>query len=146
MVDVGHCPGEGCIYGTWTAHENIPVYEHPFDTCRIDLIPSGDTFTAVTGNVYFVPQIVVLDETNYEHCAYNENGYLHSHPGDTLYILTNIGEGHYKVRIRDDDGISDRWENNNYEAWWVKVSTKNNVAGWIVYKPGLRVSGSDAFE
>jgi hypothetical protein len=141
FIDRNHCPGEGCTYGKWFTQEKIPVYRKPGDKTAITFIAARDSFTALTGDVYIHPQPYIL-KVPCEQCLYDGKGGISLQPGDTIYVLTPIGEGHYKVYAKGHFGESDQWENLHEYRWWVQVVTRKGVKGWILFNP-LIISGSD---
>jgi len=94
-VDEGACPFEGCTYRDWTAEADTLLYAAPWSTQVAGTAATGDTVEGQTGIVYTKPvPIKVAYPTRVE--VY-KNGLgligLDLAPGQTLYLLTNLGEG-----------------------------------------------------
>lgn len=61
FVDSNHCPFDGCAYGEWITVNKLPIFPKPKSTKTINQINAGDTFTAITGNVYVKPLKVIAN-------------------------------------------------------------------------------------
>ena len=149
-VDEGACPFECCTYRDWWVTKTTTLFEAPKGDRVIGLLGPGITVTAETGNVYVVPSRmkVVFAHESYFHDKYEV--------GETIYLLTNKGEGenmvwHHGAIARDDfmflhDEITetdrrcsnpteDCWarleeDHQSEEVWWVRVRTKEGLVGW----------------
>lgn len=141
-IDRNHCPGEGCQYGTWKTSEDIVIVDKPFGKKKIGIIPAGDTFTAITGDVYLTPIEVIVGQPIE---VYDSLGSIVLSPGRKYYILSNIGEGFSKIwvngRIMEYGALY-----NPTQKWWVQVKTKKGKIGWILYPDSACISGSDYLE
>lgn len=139
-VDYDHCPGEGCQYGEWTGSGPITIYDRPNGGKRTGEIPAGETFTAITGNVYLRP----VEKIAFEPIeVYDSEGSIILEPGRKYYILSNIGEGHSKVWVNGRIMISSESEYNPTQVWWIEVKTKKGKKGWIMYPDDGSISGAD---
>jgi hypothetical protein len=94
--DVGACPFEGCVYCDWIAKGAGAV--------RTDRIPNSPiVFTVKKGeHVQAITGIVVtLKPGRVQFRApvdlRTNAGYVHVEPGETLYLLTYLGEGETKA-------------------------------------------------
>lgn len=139
-IDINHCPGEGCTYGQWNTTEDIDIFKKPYSSEKVGKISSGETFTAITGNVYLKPLEKIVAEP-FE--VYDSIGSIILEPGRKYYILSNIGEGHSKVWVNGRIMISSESEYNISQEWWVEVKTTGGKKGWILYPHNGCISGSD---
>jgi hypothetical protein len=143
FIDHNHCPSEGCQYGEWKTTESIMVFDQPNSKKQIGVISAGETFTALTGDVYLTPiEVIVVHPFELYHPS-SENAVLF--PGRKYYILSNIGEGHSKIWINGKIYEIEALYNPS-QKWWVKVKTKKGKQGWILYPETGCISGSDYLE
>jgi len=95
-VAEGVCPFECCTYGAWTTTAPLPVRARPDASAALAFtLPAGAAFEADSGNVYVTrPGLVVADSsfTLYEGPTVA--------PGDTLYVLDDVGEGYVHAWYR----------------------------------------------
>ena len=82
------CPFECCQYGMWLTQTPLRAYQIEGDTTILAFtIASGDSFTALSGNVHMErPGMVIVTKPIYEFI-----------PSDTLYTLSYFGEGYINV-------------------------------------------------
>ncbi len=139
-IDHNFCPGEGCTYGEWKTSKALAIYEAPNSSKKLGEIAAGESFTAITGDVYVKPAKMIVSELLE---VYDSIGSIILEPGRTYYTLTNIGEGHSKVWINGRIMISSDSPFNSSEKWWVKIKTKNGKKGWILYPDSGCITGSD---
>jgi len=142
-VDFNHCPGEGCQYGEWTTSETISIFDKPNGTKKIGEISAGDTFTAITGNVYLTPLKKIVNESIE---VYDSISSIVLEPGRKYYILSNIGEGQSKVWVNGRIMTASDSDYNSTQKWWVEIVTKTRKKGWILYPDSGCISGSDYLE
>lgn len=142
-IDFDHCPGEGCQLGEWTTSEPITIFEKPNGDNKIGEISAGETFNAITGNVYLTPLEIIVNESIY---VYDSIGSMELEPGRKYYVLSNIGEGHSKIWVNGRIMISSNSPYNDSQKWWVEITTKNGEKGWILYPESSSISGSDYLE
>ncbi|MBN1602295.1 MAG: hypothetical protein JW915_11840 [Chitinispirillaceae bacterium] len=143
FVDYNHCPGEGCQYGEWTTPESITFFDKPNGAKKIGEIPAGETFTAITGNVYLTPMEIIVNESIE---VYDSIGSIVLEPGRKYYVLSSIGEGHSNIWVNGRIMISSDSPYNSTQKWWVEIVTKSKKKGWILYPDNYSISGSDYLE
>lgn len=143
-IDDGACPGECCSYGHWRLDSTAQVRAAPRMNSEVTgEIQSGTEIVAETGEVHTKPGRFSVRR---EHGRYELN--------DILWVLTYLGEGHFRVWYQDrisveDLGFSpwgggagkrceqpegDCWGELSQELefiWWVKVRTPGALEGWI---------------
>ncbi len=141
-VDLNFCPGEGCTYGEWKTSEAIIVVDKPKGTRKVAAISAGETFAAITGNVYVRPKEMIATET-FE--AYDSEGSIILEPGRKYYILSNLGEGHAHIWVNGRIMISEE-PYNDAQQWWVEVKTRQGKKGWILFPDTGCISGADFLE
>jgi hypothetical protein len=141
--DIGACPFEGCIYRDWTA--TAPV------TARTDRSPGapvaftlqkGDHVRAVTGVVV----TTTAGRVQFRKAAslWSTGGTIRVAPGDTLYLLTYLGEGAWTAWFNGrrydavdgsefcgvpSDACSAIVVERPQSVWWVRLNLKG-VTGW----------------
>jgi hypothetical protein len=95
-VAEGACPFECCTYGTWTTTAPLPVRAQPDGTAALVFtMAPGTAFEADSGNVYVTrPGLVVAD------ASFALDGGPTVAPGDTLYVLDDVGEGYVNAWYR----------------------------------------------
>lgn len=137
-IDKDVCPGEGCQYGEWKTSEPIVILEKPIGKREIGEIKAGESFLAITGNVYVRPlEKIASVSTELTDSIFIE-------PGQKYYLLSNIGEGISKIWVNGQ--IFEYEDYNPDQQWWVKIKTKNGKKGWIKYPVSGCISGSDFLE
>ena len=131
-IDKDACPFEGCKYGNWLANSEMKVYQSEGDTTKvIHYLKSNEQFFAQTGNVHIIkPGVVLIKKKIYNYTV-----------NDTIFVLTYLGEGWYKIYDGDKIFKSDYfWEvsdneninldNSKYSGvmisnikmvWWVSI-------------------------
>jgi hypothetical protein len=95
-IDRGACPFECCTYRTWIAEDSIRLLERPdLGAAQVGMLQRGDTVVAETGHTASVPVPFVLRR------AIRWEG--RDFPaGDTLWVLSYMGEGFFNVRYKDE--------------------------------------------
>ncbi len=148
LIEYGVCPFECCQFGRWLAESPLTVYQSEDDTSTTAYtIAVGDSFLATTGNVHIERPGVVVVTKPVESFK----------PGDTLYALSNRGEGSIDIwrsgAIQNidifwdcDDAIDftkvdprdPRWDRFSgvlltrpLMVWWVQVQDRRGRMGWI---------------
>ena len=133
--DVGACPFEGCIYREWRANARVSVRESRSPNAPIVFtLEKGDRVTAVTGIVVTLKPGRVRFHKAVD-VAVN-GGSIHVKPGDTLYLLTYLGEGAWTAWFKGRlyEGIDESELGTSVEkprsVWWIRVVNSHGVSGW----------------
>ena len=143
-LDKGGCPGEGCSYNQeWISIKNINIFELPkVDSTVISTLSKNEIVKTITGEVHTIPGVFDVKR---------KNGKFNL--GDEVLVYTYLGEGWFKIRHNGKittasldfspwGGSSGKrcdidkqcWgtlKDNLEFTWWVKVSTKTGLEGWI---------------
>jgi hypothetical protein len=148
--DVGACPFEGCTYREWTANATVTVRRSRSQTAPVVFrVRPGEKVTALTGVVITVRAARVQFREPATVAAFPES--VSIKPGETLYLLTNQGEGFSKgwfkgSMLTDIDttefhnGVCEvqpskckgRIVGNGQTEWWVQIRSRRGVIGWTV--------------
>ena len=149
IVDAAACPFEGCHYGRWTTTDVVTVRRSRSARSPVVLrLTKGEQVTALTGAVVILrPGRVEFTEPTDLASA---DGTIAAKPGDTLYLLSYIGEGFtnawFKGRLyREVDGAmavfnalcdtqparcTGRVVEPTQPEWWIQVRSRGNRVGW----------------
>lgn len=132
FVDKGACPFECCTYRNWTVDKATAVRSAMTDTSSIAFrLKKGERVRGLTGTVITsqAGEVRVLKRTKI--------GNVFAKPGDTLYLLTYVGEGFHKVwykgRITEEETYDKaifRQVRAPKAVWWVKVRNSRGQIGW----------------
>ena len=146
--DAGACPFEGCAYREWTAKAVVNVRaERRRDAPVSFTLRAGEKVTALTGVVVTLkPGRVEFQQPKILSSSPKP---IRIEPGQTLYLLTYLGEGFTKAWFNgalytEVDGTSflnalcdsqpDRCAGRVVERsqteWWVNVRTRAGRLGW----------------
>ncbi len=144
-VDAGVCPFECCTYGSWTAIQDVTVFDQVEDGKPVAKVHPEQPVHALTGDVHIRRPGVV--EVRREHeSAETGRRYL---PGDKLYVYTYQGEGYYKVWFEqawlseeipflagwagceEDDSCWGEVLSTPESRWWVRVRLESGLEGWV---------------
>jgi len=143
------CPFEGCVYRDWTVNAAVNVKRDRRATApTIFSLKKGDTVAAITGVVVTnrAGRVRFSEPTDLS----STSGPLHIVPGQTLYLLTNRGEGFtlawFEGRFYDNVDGSTMFFNDGCDRvpsrcvgtiidqaqveWWVQVKNANGRIGW----------------
>ena len=146
--DEGACPFEGCVYRTWTANRTVVVRtQRRADAPVAFRLAKGARVQALTGVVVTVKAGRVEFPKPVELAS--DLGPLRIQPGETLHLLTYLGEGFtkawFKGRLYDDVDGSDIFNGACEEypercvgkiverptrVWWVQVQDARKRLGW----------------
>lgn len=146
-VDRGVCPFECCVYREWLARAPIQVYRIEGDTTAVAFVlAAGERFLALTGNVHLRPTGIALVRRNLIHSV-GPDVVRRSEAGDTLYVLSYLGESHYNLWSRGEvlEGYGCWGEGDEMNAptkpcelirepreyWWAEVQNQAGLRGWI---------------
>lgn len=149
IVDAGACPFEGCRYGQWTTNDAVTIRRSRSARSSVVLrLTKGEQVTALTGAVVILrPGRVEFTEPT---DLASTDGNIAAKPGDTLYLLSYIGEGFtnawFKGRAyREVDGAmaffnalcdtqparcTGRVVEPTQSEWWIQVRSRSNRVGW----------------
>lgn len=141
------CPGEGCKYGEWIAEKSTPVFAKEGNTSsRVLTLRPDEVFTAIRGNVHITRLGVVLVKSPVSATENSGSRELHLEKGDTIFVLTQYGEGLVDVWhegevyqiwafwsapgsfLRDAKGVQIE---SPQSEWWVFIKTRTGSFGWI---------------
>ena len=144
FVDVGACPGEGCVYGErWTARAVVSLRAAPEQSAAaVGRLQPGESVETLTGEVHTAPGRFVVRRT------YGEFA-----PGDEILVYTYLGEGVFRVRhngiLKEADLEFSPWGGSGGNrcqdearcwgtldralrfTWWVKVRSASGTEGWV---------------
>lgn len=160
-VDRGVCPFECCVYREWIAHAPIRAYARERDTTSVAFtLAEGERFQALTGNVHLdtIGVAVVRRPVTWKE---GPDSIGRFEPGDTVYVLSYLGEDHFRMwhrgRIVEDfrfwpytderpsgapEGVLLR---EPREDWWAQVRNAAGQVGWLhMSADGDRVGHKDA--
>jgi len=146
------CPFECCHYGPWISRDTFSVRATPSPTAPITaLLRPGDSVVSETGDVHLAPTglAVVLRELQPASGGWTDS-LFRPNVGDTVSVLSYLGEGTWTVRHRGVEYWSyDFWEPNYLDAlppghlirapvaqWWVKLRRGDSYLGWVVIPEG----------
>jgi len=144
FVDKGACPFECCTYREWSVGKDTTLYDKPNGTQVVGRVKKGEKVTGLTGIIYIAPTPM---QVVYPHLPYKK--------GETVYLLTPIGEGFRKVwfngKVREEEVVflynygadktckkpdKECWgrvqgeDNEGKMTWWVQVKLPNGKSGW----------------
>ena len=134
-IDKGACPFECCSYGTILILKDTVLYEKPKSNKVIGKLSKNTTAKAITGIVYVKPLYAKVTKN-----------FRDLKKGETVYALTYLGEGVYKIWHNEkiiDNLTLDEIENIKFDSkfysdeWWVKFELPNktkNKFGWVNMK------------
>lgn len=154
------CPFECCQYGEWQARTTILVYasegkvDQPLFTLR-----AGDSVRAKTGSVHVsrVGRVKIVSRVERGWAEFGEHEMPALAVGDTVYILSYVGEGHWQYWFRGLVGVGpELWSEPMNEGhspgellaepvreWWVQVTDRRGRTGWLIVPP-QGFAGGDA--
>ncbi|MEQ1645786.1 MAG: hypothetical protein ABL959_20210, partial [Pyrinomonadaceae bacterium] len=131
FVDKGACPFECCTYREWTVDKATAVRSAMRDGSSIAFrLKKGERVRGLTGSVITSQpgEVRVLKRTKI--------GRFTAQPGDTLYLLTYVGEGFhrvwYKGRITEEETYDRkifRELRKPKSVWWVRVRNSRGQTG-----------------
>jgi hypothetical protein len=147
--DAGACPFEGCVYREWQANDAVIVRKTRTENGPLAFsIRKGEAITAITGVVVTTSPGQVRFRKRFD--LSSVSGSLHVEPGETLYLLTNHGEGFtkawFKGRFYEEvdgstaffndicttdpnrcSGAIVKWPK---QVWWVQIKNAKGQIGW----------------
>jgi len=146
------CPFECCQYGEWQARTTTPVYAtegksgQPLFTLR-----AGDSVRAMTGSVHVsrAGRVKIVSRVERGWAEFGEHKMPALAVGDTVYILSYAGEGHWEYWSRGLVGVGPELWSEPMNAgpppgellaepvreWWVQVTDRRGRSGWLIVPP-----------
>jgi hypothetical protein len=148
----GACPFECCQYGPWRARAKTPVYAtEGNDRQPMFVLSPGDSVKAVTGNVHVsrVGRVKMVKKAERGWAEFDEHRMPAATVGDTVYILSYAGEGHWEYWYRGLVGTGpELWTDETgtglvpgqliaepVSKWWVQVIDRRGRSGWLTVPP-----------
>ena len=132
FVDKGACPFECCIYREWNVRKTTIARKSMNDSSSIAFrMKAGEKVLGVTGVVITSKpgEVKVLKRTKL--------GKFDLKKGDTLFLLTNLGEGFHKIWFRGRIFEDAAYDETRFKViqqptavWWVKVRNRRGQIGW----------------
>ena len=146
--DVGACPFEGCVYREWTASRNVNIRASRRKTAPVRFrVKVRERVVALTGVVVTVKPARV--EFSRPQILSTRDGDVHVLAGQSLYLLTYLGEGFSKVwfnghlytdvdvsSVVNDvcdskpDRCAGRIVEEGQTMWWVQIRNARGEIGW----------------
>ena len=149
-ADFGACPFECCMYRRWGVNADTVFYkERSTRSPVVFRARKGEHVTGLTGVVITIEPGVV--RVKKEMTLGVDGRSVKARPGDVLYLLHYMGEGHYKFWLRgrvyqdmmptqprmiqsDEDEARARelieFVSEPETVWWVKVRNRRGQVGW----------------
>lgn len=160
-VERGVCPFECCTYGRWSALAELPAYAAEADTSRVAFrLQRGEEFTARTGNVHISPVGLAVARDTFTLTPPNDRAPIRLSPGDTVQVLSPVGEGFFRVRVDgrvvEAEGFWAMTRPGRTRpvgkllrapgwSWWVEVENARGETGWLRMDAlGGKIRGADA--
>lgn len=155
FIDRDVCPWEGCKFGRWIADMPDTAYAVEGEPTQVAFqLAQDESYIAETGNMWIhSPGLVLISKAvELESPVDRSATALALSPGDTLAVLTRLGEGRYHV-WRDNTiylvqscwGTKADLPNSEYcgtlidngdSEWWVRVHNNSGMVGWIRMSSG----------
>lgn len=132
FVDKGACPFECCTYREWNVIKPTAIRTRMSDRSAVLFKAAKDEkIRGVTGVVITTRAGVVRVLKN------TKVGDISVSKGETLYLLTYLGEGFYKVwrkgRIIEENMTEEgslKVVSQPLSVWWMKVKNQRGQTGW----------------
>lgn len=131
-IDKGACPFECCTYREWTVDKPTAVRSAMQDGSSVAFrLKKSERVKGLTGVVITSQpgEVRVLKRTKI--------GKLTARPGDTLYLLTYVGEGFHRVWFKGKITEEETWDKTIFRqirspkaVWWVKIRNSRGQTGW----------------
>ncbi len=132
FVDKGACPFECCTYREWTVDKATTVRSAMRNSASIAFrLKKGERVRGLTGSVITsqAGEVRVLKRTKI--------GRFTAQPGDTLYLLTYVGEGFHRVWFKGKITEEETYDKTIFRqirepkaVWWVNVRNSKGHIGW----------------
>jgi len=139
----GVCPFECCTYREWTAEDEIPIHQNRSEKSAVVFrLRRQEHFDAVTGVVVTEkPGVVRIDRPVQDgYLEGSDQPQLSLKAGDTIYLLSPLGEGAYLFWYRGKvyRSSTDLAAMPGVDAagarmtWWKQVRNKAGKKGWTL--------------
>jgi hypothetical protein len=159
-VDRGVCPFECCTYTDWWATSQVRVFAAERDTSRVAFsLAPRERFTALTGNVHLTPVGIAVTTDTITLSAGDQSRQVRLEPGDTVYVLSPLGEGTFNFWYRGERYVGEgfwtmmplsrreaagRLVREPASQWWAQVRNAAGQIGWInMTADGAKIWGTD---
>jgi hypothetical protein len=133
FVDKGACPFECCTYREWSVLKPTSVRRAMSNSsATLFRVRKGEKVQGVTGVVITTrPGVVRVLKTA-------KIGEVTVHRGETIYLLTYLGEGFFRIwrkgKLLEGEAFEDttafRVVNKPVAVWWVKIKNRRGQIGW----------------
>jgi hypothetical protein len=141
VINKNACPFECCQFGTWTANQDVPVYDKWQREGRTQTftVKKGEAVTAVTGvHITYKPGRVRVTK---------DVPRLHLRKGAVVQTFMSRGEGAEDFwangRMQSDETMASPECSEPHETfsfcrlddgdkdWWIQIKTKSGQTGWV---------------
>jgi hypothetical protein len=146
--DAGACPFEGCVYREWTAKAAVNVRAERRRGAPVSFsLQAGEKVVALTGVVVTLKAGRV--EFRQPRTLSTSTKPIRIEPGQTLYLLTYLGEGFTKAWFNgalypevdasaflnalcdsQPDRCAGKVVERSQTEWWVQVRSRSGRLGW----------------
>lgn len=130
--DNGACPFECCVYREWIGTKPTVVRaDKRINSPAIFTVRKGERVSAITG-------VVITTRAGRARMLKPDTiDGVRVTAGDLLYVLTNQGEGFYKVWYKGRMLSYGIWDNPSVKVlsppqavWWVEIKNRKGQIGW----------------
>ncbi len=132
FVDKGACPFECCTYREWSVIKPTAIRTGMSDRSAVLFkVAKDEKVSGVTG-------VVITTRAGIARVLKNTKvGNVNVSKGETLYLLTYLGEGFFKVWRKGRIIEENMTEEGSFKvisqprsAWWVKIKNRRGQTGW----------------
>ncbi len=149
--DVGACPFECCTYQPWIANKDTIIYKQMRDGSPIAFrVKKREKVAGITGVVITTKAGIVKVLRN---TTIDEDNKIPVKGGETLYLLTYLGEGFYRTWYRGRYVTGVYYGNPDVRqisgpegVWWVKIKNRKGQIGWTRLSENFNNKDSCGYE
>jgi hypothetical protein len=132
FLDKGACPFECCTYRDWDVTEPTIMRKAMNDRSRVAFrLKKGERVVGLTG-------VVITTRPGVARVLKAEKlGRVDLRKGDTVYLLTYLGEGYNRIWHKGRTTEADTFDPAKFRVtqaprsvWWVKVKNRRGQIGW----------------